>query len=121
MNLTEYLEISRINTDIQYYYDISLRCVPRRDYDKWRAKLFILNGNRNAMIWIPNKHLSSDGTIHAGECLDYIFRSERNKRACLSAGINVAKFFRVHDMYPPRKKRKWDEAWEDWTNESLNG
>ena len=120
MTLTEYFKRSKINTDIQYYYDITLQCVPRSDYDKWLAKLFILNGNRNATIWIPNRHLSKDGTLYSGEDIDYVFKSERNRKRCLAAGINLHKFDRVHDMYPRRcGNREWDD-WIDWANMTLN-
>lgn len=119
VTLTEYFITNRINTEIQRYEGIELQCVPRTDYHKYRAKLFKLNGTDYA-IWIPNKHLDKDGTLFYGENIDYVFRSERNRGAIISAGIDPHRFDRVHDMYPRRRgNREWGE-WIDWANMTLN-
>ena len=110
MTLTEFYN-NKINTEVQYYEEVELRCVPRTDYHKYKAKLFKLNGTDHA-IWIPNGHLDEDGTLFFGEDIDYVFRSERNRKAIIAAGIDPHRFDRVHDMYP-RGIREWDK-WEDW-------
>ena len=39
-------------------------------------------------MWIPNKHLAADGSIKAGENIDYVFR--KAKRQLEIAGITWA-------------------------------
>lgn len=72
-----------INTDIQYYKGIPIRCIDR-SYGNRKAKRFTIN-NTNQNVWIPNKHLCNDGTIKAGENIDYVFR--KAKRQLEIAGI----------------------------------
>lgn len=75
-----------INTSVQYYKGIPLMCIDR-SYGTRKAKRFTINGT-NQNVWIPNKHLSDDGTIKAGENIDYVFR--KAKRQLEIAGITQA-------------------------------
>lgn len=62
------------NTETQYYRDIPVKLIVRRDYAHREAKRYTINGT-NQNVWIPNKHLMPDGTLRPGEDLDYVFRS----------------------------------------------
>ena len=75
----------KLNTEPQDYRGIQLRLIVR-NYSNYKAKRFTLNG-ANQNVWIPNKHLEEDGTIRAGENLDYVFRKSRNQ--CRIAGVEV--------------------------------
>ncbi|WP_121605345.1 hypothetical protein [Virgibacillus sp. Bac332] len=66
-----------MNYNKQYYKDIPLRLI-KRNYNKMKAKRFVIN-DTNQNVWIPNKHLESDGTIKNGENLDYIFRRAKRQ------------------------------------------
>jgi hypothetical protein len=66
------------NTATQIYRDIPLQLIVRRDYPATKAKRFTINGT-NQNVWIPNKHLTPDGTIIPGENLDYVFRSHSHQ------------------------------------------
>ena len=67
----------------QYYKGIPLNLI-NRSYKNSKAKRFTINGT-NQNVWIPNKHLTGNGDIVAGEDLDYIFKKSR--RQCEIAGI----------------------------------
>lgn len=109
-----------INTEVQYYKDIALRCVPRDDYHRYKAKCFTLNGYSSYSVWIPNKHLDIDGTILCGEDIDYVFKKKR--WVCELAGVDMHKFDRVWDMYPRRRRRIADGIDDiDWCVESRFG
>lgn len=61
----------------QFYKGIRLNLI-KRSYHRpekaaGHAKRFTLNGT-NQNVWIPNKHLHPDGTLKAGEDVDYVFR-----------------------------------------------
>ena len=71
---------------IQYYKGIKLQLI-KRNYKGYSAKRFTLNGT-NQNVWIPNKHLDSDGRIKEGENIDYIFR--KAKRQLELAGYTEA-------------------------------
>lgn len=75
-----------MNTEMQYYKGIPLKLIKRK-YGTRNAKRFTINGT-NQNVWIPNKHLSDDGTIKAGENIDYVFR--KAKRQLEIAGITQA-------------------------------
>lgn len=75
-----------MNTEIQYYKGIPLKLIERK-YGTRKAKRFTINGT-NQNVWIPNKHLSDDGTIKVGENIDYVFR--KAKRQLEIAGITQA-------------------------------
>ena len=75
-----------MNTETQYYKGIPLKLVERK-YGTRNAKWFTINGT-NQNVWIPNKHLSEDGTIKAGESIDYVFR--RAQRQLELAGVTQA-------------------------------
>lgn len=75
----------KLNIEPQDYRGIQLRLIVR-NYSNYKAKRFTLNGT-NQNVWIPNKHLEEDGTIRAGENLDYVFRKSRNQ--CRIAGVEV--------------------------------
>ena len=66
-----------LNTNIQYYKEIPLKLIIR-NYLNYNAKRFTIN-NTNQNVWIPNKHLTEDGTIKKDENLDYIFRKAQNQ------------------------------------------
>lgn len=68
----------KLNTQPQHYKGICLRLIKRKSYKGDKAKRFTLN-DTNQNVWIPNKHLSEDGTIKVGENLDYIFRRAVNQ------------------------------------------
>lgn len=62
-----------MNTNLQYYKDIPIRLIERKDYPYRKAKRFMLN-ETNQNIWIPNKHLTEDGTLKQNENIDYCFK-----------------------------------------------
>ena len=68
---------------IQYYKGIPLQLINRKYGDR-NAKRFTIN-HTNQNVWIPNKHLTEDGTIVPGEDLDYVFR--KAQRQLTLAGI----------------------------------
>ena len=72
-----------MNTETQYYKGIPVKLIERKYGDR-KAKRFTINGT-NQNVWIPNKHLSEDGSIKAGENIDYVFR--KAKRQLEIAGI----------------------------------
>lgn len=75
-----------MNTETQYYKGIPLKLIERKYGDR-KAKRFTINGT-NQNVWIPNKHLMADGSIKAGENIDYVFR--KAKRQLEIAGITQA-------------------------------
>ena len=66
-----------MNYQTQYYKGIPLNLVKRR-YGTRKAKRYVIN-HTNQNVWIPNKHLETDGTIRNGEDLDCIFRKAKRK------------------------------------------
>lgn len=66
-----------MNFGIQTYKGIPLKLIDRH-YGGCKAKRFTLNGT-NQNVWIPNKHLTEDGTVKEGENLDYVFRKSINQ------------------------------------------
>ncbi|GAA0382494.1 hypothetical protein [Paenibacillus motobuensis] len=62
---------------IQTYKGIRLELI-KRNYEGYAAKRFTLGGT-NQNVWIPNKHLEADGTIKAGENIDYVFRKAQRQ------------------------------------------
>lgn len=85
-NSFQLVEVKNINFDTQYYKGIPLNLINRK-YGNRLAKRFVIN-NTNQNVWIPNKHLDSEGNIKYGENIDYIFR--RSKRQLELAGITQA-------------------------------
>jgi hypothetical protein len=77
----------KLNCSVQVYKTIPIQLIDRRDYRFKKAKRFTINGT-NQNVWIPNKHLLKDGTIRAGENIDYVFRKAQNQLAY--AGITWA-------------------------------
>lgn len=75
-----------MNTKTQFYKGIQLKLI-ERNYGTRKAKRYTLNGT-NQNVWIPNKHLTDDGTIIQGENIDYVFR--KAKRQLEIAGITQA-------------------------------
>jgi hypothetical protein len=67
----------KLNTYTQYYKDIPLQLIVR-NYREYKAKRFTIN-HTNQNVWIPNKHLTENGTIKPGEDLDYIFSRAQRK------------------------------------------
>lgn len=66
-----------MNFETQYYNGIPLNLIDRK-YGSRKAKRYVIN-HTNQNVWIPNKHLESDGTIKEGENLDYIFNKAQRK------------------------------------------
>jgi hypothetical protein len=66
-----------VNYKFQYYKGIKLQLIKRK-YDRFKAKRFAINGT-NQNVWIPNKHLSEDGTIKPTENIDYVFLKARRQ------------------------------------------
>ena len=66
-----------MNYKMQFYKTIPLQLIKR----------FTIN-NTNQNVWIPNKHLTEDGTIIPNENIDYIFR--KAQRQLELAGITYA-------------------------------
>lgn len=66
------------NTALQSYKGVPLRLIARQDYHAHDAKRYVIN-DTNQNLWIPNKHLSSDGTIREGHDLDYIMEKAWNQ------------------------------------------
>lgn len=66
------------NLQTQNYKGIPLMLIARKDYDSKAAKRFTLNGT-NQNVWIPNRHLETDGTIKLGENIDYVFFSAQSQ------------------------------------------
>lgn len=62
---------------IQYYKGIRLELI-YRNYNRKSAKRFTL-GDTNQNVWIPNKHLDSNGTIKPDENVDYVFRKSQRQ------------------------------------------
>lgn len=67
-----------MNLNKQFYKGIEIQLIERKDYPRRNAKRFILNGT-NQNVWIPNKHLQSDGTLIENQNLDYVFRSAKRQ------------------------------------------
>lgn len=78
--------IVTMNYKTQFYKGIPLVLIKRK-YDNRAAKRFTINGT-NQNVWIPNKHLDSEGNIKCGENIDYVFR--KAKRQLELAGITQA-------------------------------
>jgi hypothetical protein len=57
---------------IQFYKGIRLELIPR-NYKECSAKRYTLGGT-NQNVWIPNKHLDTNGSIKVNENIDYVFR-----------------------------------------------
>lgn len=66
-------ENKKLNFNTQYNKGIPLVLI-NRHYGNRKAKRFTIN-HTNQNVWIPNKHLTEDGTIVPGENIDYVFRS----------------------------------------------
>lgn len=75
-----------MNFETQYYKGIPIRLIDRT-YGNRKAKRFAINST-NQNVWIPNKHLTDDGTILPDENIDYVFRHA--KRQLEIAGITQA-------------------------------
>lgn len=66
-----------MNLEQQIYKTIPVKLI-KRNYRNMKAKRFTIN-NTNQNVWIPNKHLTEDGTIRAFEDIDYVFRKAQNQ------------------------------------------
>lgn len=75
----------RRNFGLQYYKGIPLQQIDR-GYGVQKARRFTLN-HTNQNVWIPCKHLYTDGTIKPTEDIDYVFF--QSKRQCEIAGIYI--------------------------------
>lgn len=68
----------------QAYKGITVRLIDR-GYVGTKAKRFLLIpplgavAMTNQNVWIPNKHLTEDGTIKAEENIDYVFRKAQHQ------------------------------------------
>lgn len=68
---------TKLNCEDQAYKGIKLTLI-KRNYHLFNAKRYLLN-RTSQNVWVPNKHLEEDGTIKAGEDLDYIFRKAQRQ------------------------------------------
>lgn len=75
-----------MNYSTQYYKGIPLNLIKRK-YDNRKAKRYTIN-HTNQNVWIPNKHLSDDGTIKSGEDMDYIFNKSKRKLEIAGMSLN---------------------------------
>lgn len=75
-----------MNFEPQYYKGIKLQLIDRK-YDGFKAKRYTINGT-NQNVWVPNKHLTEDGTIKPYENIDYVLR--RSHRQLELAGVTQA-------------------------------
>ena len=69
------------NTSRQEYKGVPLELVirhPKPYYDARMALNYRLNGTVQK-VWIPKKHLEEDGTLKAGENIDYVFFKSANQ------------------------------------------
>lgn len=66
-----------MNYSTQYYKGIPLNLI-KRNYNNRKAKRYTIN-HTNQNVWIPNKHLSDDGTIKPGDDIDYVFSKSKRK------------------------------------------
>ncbi len=66
-----------MNTEVQFYKGIKLQLI-NRNYKRFSAKRYTLGGT-NQNVWIPNKHLHSDGVIKENENIDYVFRKAQRQ------------------------------------------
>ena len=69
------------------YRGIKLDLIKRNDYHVKKAKRYIINGT-NQNIWIPNKHLDSEGNLKRGENIDYVLLY--NWKQCTYAGVDLS-------------------------------
>lgn len=93
-----------MNLKVQHYKGIPLRQIDR-NYKNMKARRFTIN-HTNQNCWIPCKHLEKDGTIKAGEDIDYvIFRSKRQfEIAGVTIGFNVGE-----PIWKSRRERRQSE------------
>ncbi|MGF7145314.1 hypothetical protein HNQ56_003755 [Anaerotaenia torta] len=75
-----------MNFNTQYYKCIPLKLINRKYGDR-KAMRYTLN-NTNQNVWIPLKHLDTEGNILPGSDIDYVFRKAR--RQLEIAGITQA-------------------------------
>lgn len=66
-----------MNYNTQYYKSIPLQLINRK-YGNRKAKRYTIN-HTNQNVWIPNKHLTDDGTIRSGENIDYVFLQSKRR------------------------------------------
>lgn len=71
------------NFQWQVYAGIRIKLIDR-GYGKALAKRYVIapfkeGAASNQNVWIPNKHLADDGTIKAGENIDYVFRKSQRQ------------------------------------------
>lgn len=78
-------KFKNLNRNTQMYKTIPVRLIIR-NYAGYKAKRFTINGT-NQNIWIPNKHLTPDGSILPNQNLDYIFNTPTGRHKCKLAGI----------------------------------
>ena len=67
-----------MNLNTQYYKEIPLRQIKRKDYRTKRARRFVIN-DTNQNVWIPNRYLEQDGTIKNGVNIDFVFKNSKRK------------------------------------------
>jgi hypothetical protein len=71
----------------QTYNGIVLQLI-KRNYTNYAAMRFAIN-NSNQNVWIPKKHLLSDGQIKPGENIDYVFARARRQLELAGCSIDV--------------------------------
>ena len=85
---------TKLNFNLQVYRTIPIRLIDRYYGNKNAMRYTINETNQN--VWIPKKHLYTDGTIKENEDIDYVFRKAKNQ-------LNIAGITWVI----PRIKRKF--------------
>ncbi|KEF40435.1 hypothetical protein M670_00461 [Schinkia azotoformans MEV2011] len=68
----------KFNFEFQFYKGIKLQLIERGYPKTQKAKRFSIGGT-NQNVWIPNKHLTENGTIIEGENIDYVFRKAQRQ------------------------------------------
>lgn len=94
------------DTNTQYYHDIPLTLIPKKDYLRKNAKRFVIN-HTNQNVWIPNKHLNERGQIKPGENLDYIFQNAQYQLWYAGIFKLSESFFKKSEF---RQKGAWYQA-----------
>jgi hypothetical protein len=74
-----------LNTNTQFYKNVPLKLIIRKDYHALKARRFVIN-NTNQNVWIPCQYLESDGTIKPNANIDFVFF--KSKRKFELAGIS---------------------------------
>lgn len=75
-----------MNFELQFYKGIPVKLIDRKYGDRKAMRYTVNSTNQN--VWIPIKHLDSEGNILKNENIDYVFR--RAQRQLELAGVTQA-------------------------------